>query len=86
MVGLCASYSWTLQQKPVSWHNYEAYGTHLASISVKVNQIVFTSKEQVASSFGVESTQSEANENHGGSHESSHNDAGKKEISNNCQI
>ena len=39
----------------------------------------FTSQEQVGPAFGIESAQSEANENNGGSHESRHDDAEEKE-------
>lgn len=37
--------------------------------------MVFTSEEQVAPAFGVQGAQSEADENHRGSHEGRHDDA-----------
>lgn len=42
------------------------------------NVTAFTSEEQVAPAFGIESAESEANENHRRSHESSQDDAGEK--------
>lgn len=45
-----------------------------------VNKTVFTSKEQIAPAFGIEGAESEANENHRGSHESRYDNAAEKQI------
>lgn len=42
-------------------------------------QAALTSKKQVAPAFGIEGAESEANENHRGSHESCHDDAEEKQ-------